>query len=198
MQVKALAMVCVLAAGCGDDDGSAIADARTDAVASDASIDSPPGGFTVNGTIATSGSANGVFVAWSVSSGSPDYLWKFGQGTSTATTFMVTMSSEPPAQAINSFGVAVGFVVMIPDGVQLPADGMIEESNFEPIGITPRHAIIYRTATSTIPGWPEAFPVGYACGMCVDQTTTFDAFVVTDCGNVEMVRGPIANVCNWT
>ncbi|MFN0250492.1 MAG: hypothetical protein ACKV2T_26665 [Kofleriaceae bacterium] len=207
MQLRQIALACALLAGCGDDGGSSMtvdapgsgADAALDAATVDAPIDSSGGAFTASGTITTSGPANPVFVAWQVSSGSPDYLWKFGEGTSTATTFVVTMGSVPPPQALNSYGLAIGIVVMLPDGIALPPDGMIDESAFDPIAVTGNHWIIYKASGASLPGWPASFPDGYACGVCVPAAggATFDTFAVTACDGLEMVRN-LDNVCNWT
>lgn len=182
--------------GNGSDGGTL--DAAID-MAIDMSIDSPGGDpFTASGTITPSGVANPVFVAWQVTSGSPDYLWKFGEGTSTATTFMVTMGSNPPAQAINSYGLAIGLVVMMPDGVALPPDGVVDDDAFEPVAATKDHWIIYKAPGATLPGWPESFPDGYACGVCVrEEGQTFDSFAVTSCDGLEMARD-LDDVCNWT
>jgi hypothetical protein len=206
MQLRQIALACVLLAGCGDDGGSPALDAAgsgSDALATDAPIDSQvidsPGGgpFSASGTIAPSGPANPVFVAWQVTSGSPDYLWKFGEGTSTATTFMVTMGSNPPAQAINSYGLAIGLVVMLPDGVALPPDGIVDEDDFEPIAATGNHWIIFKAPGAMAPGWPDTFPEGYACGVCVPASSGFDSFAVIACDSLEMVRD-LNDVCNWT
>lgn len=206
-QMGQIALACAVLAGCGDDGGgsstidgpSGGSDAASiDAPAIDMAIDSPGGGpFSASGPITTSGPANPVFVAWQVTSGSPDYLWKFGEGTSTATTFMVTMGSNPPAQAINSYGLAIGLVVMLPDGVALPPDGIIDDNDFEPIAGTANHWIIFKAPGATLPGWPESFPEGYACGVCVETSGTFDDFAVTACDSLEMVRD-LTDVCNWT
>jgi hypothetical protein len=209
MQVRQIALTCALLAGCGDDGGSSMTidapgggsdAAPIDMATVDSSIDSPGGGpFNASGTITTSGPANPVFVAWQVTSGSPDYLWKFGEGTSTATTFMVTMGSNPPAQAINSYGLAIGIVVMLADGVALPPDGVLDDNDFEPIALTGNHWIIFKATGATAPGWPETFPDGYACGVCVPASggSTFDSFAVTACDGLEMVRNS-DDACNWT
>jgi hypothetical protein len=209
MQVRQIALACVLLAGCGDDGGGSTpsdgagSGSGSDAAAIDApidtSIDSPGGGpFTASGPITTTGPANPVFVAWQVTSGSPDYLWKFGEGTSTATTFMVTMGSNPPAQAINSYGLAIGLVVMLPDGIALPPDGMIDDNDFDPIAATGNHWIIFKAPGASLPGWPESFPEGYACGVCVPASSgPFDSFAVTACDGLQMVRS-LNDVCNWT
>lgn len=202
MDIRIITLACALLAAC-DEGGSSPQDASgSDVATNDAPrdgnlVDGPGGGaFTASGTITTSGPANPVYVAWQVTSGSPDYLWKFGDGTSTATTFVVTMGSNPPAQAINSYGLAIGIVLMAPNGV-VPPDGMLE--TFDPIAGTGNHWIIFKAPGATLTGWPDAFPQGYACGVCVPASggSTFDTFAVTACDTLQMVRS-LADVCNWT
>jgi hypothetical protein len=194
-----LVITCTLTIGCGDDGGSTGSDA---AVSVDAQVDAPsgPGAFSVMGTVGTGAPATGLtVVVWVVSSGSPDYIYKFGEGSSTGAQFIVSMSTVPPAAAINSYGIAVGLVAVLAAGTAIPADGMIDEMVLDGAGYTPDHAIIYKApdANPSTP-WMMAFPVGYSCGQCVPATGGgFDTFVVTTCSTVEVDMTPTSG-CNWT
>jgi hypothetical protein len=194
----------LLGAGCGDDGGSTTidapvaVDARIDAPI-DAPIDSSSGGaFSVTGIVGTGAPANGLTVVlWVVSSGSPDYIYKFGQGTSTGAQFIASFSTVPPPAAINSYGIGVGIVAVLPPGTVIPADGMVDEMVIDGAGYTTDHAIIYKTATATNLSWTTNFPVGYSCGRCVRASSGFDSFEVTTCSTVEVDMTP-TDVCNWT
>lgn len=206
MQVRQIAAVsCVFLAACGDDGGSTPIDSsNSGSDAGSASIDARIDGndvatmLTVSGPISGTGTADGAtFVAWVVSSGSPDYIYKFGEGTHTGTTFMVTLGTVPPPAAINSYGLAVGLVVVATAGTQ-PPDGMIDESALGGAAYSPNHAIIYKATGATGVDWMNDFPEGYACGVCVpDGNGTFDSFAPTACSNVEVVQGA-EDGCNWT
>src|SRR5438128_413220 len=126
-----LAVLVCAAIGCGDDGGGGGGgnpDARDQldvAIDTPATIDGPAGSFTVAGTVAAGGPATGVTVVlWQVTSGSPDYTWKYGMGSATGTMFMVTLDMVPPPQAINSYGIGVGIVGLLPAGTTIP-DGMV-------------------------------------------------------------------------
>jgi hypothetical protein len=207
--IKLLAVgVLAMAIGCGDDGGSsvvdapAVIDARIDAQTDapiDAPIDSSGGGaFSVAGIVGTGAPATGsTVVIWVVSSGSPDYIYKFGQGTSTGAQFIASFSTVPPAAAINSYGIGIGIVAVLAPGTTIPADGMIDEMVLDGAGFTTDYAIIYKTATATNLSWTVSFPVGYSCGRCVRASSGFDSFEVTTCSTVEVDMTP-TDACNWT
>lgn len=202
--IKLLAAgVMTLTIGCGDDGGGSAIDAPVTVdspVTVDAPVDSSGGGaFSVMGIVGTGAPTTGsTVVLWVVSSGSPDYIYKFGQGTSTGAQFIATFSTVPPAAAINSFGVGVGIVAVLAPGTAIPADGMVDETILTGAGYTPDHAIIYKAPNaSTLVPWIGPFPQGYSCGRCVRATTGFDSFEVTTCSTVEVDMTP-TDPCNWT
>ncbi len=171
-------------------DGAAI-DARPDGNGNAATM------LDVSGPITGTGTANGAtFVAWVVSSGSPDYIYKFGEGTHTNTTFMVTLDTVPPPEAINSYGLAVGLVVIATSGTQ-PPDGVITETAIMGAAYSVNHAIIYKATGATGVPWLGAFPDGYSCGVCVPSGSGFDSFAPTSCTTVEVVQSA-QDGCNWT
>ncbi len=204
MQVRQIALTCFLLAACGDDSGSMTIDgpgSGSDGGAIDARTDAIDGTVAtmldVSGPITGTGTANGAtFVAWVVSSGSPDYIYKFGEGTHTNTTFMVTLDTVPPPAAINSYGLAVGLVVVATSGTQ-PPDGVITESAITGAAYSVNHAIIYKATGATGVSWLDAFPEGYSCGVCVPASSGFDSFAPTSCTTVEVVQSA-QDGCNWT
>jgi len=198
-----LAVLAWSAIGCGDDGGGGggtpDAPTQVDAAIDGALIDAPMGALTVSGTVATGGPATGVTVVlWQVTSGSPDYTWKYGMGTSSGTMFMVTVGMTPPAEAINSYGVGVGIVGLLPAGTTIP-DGMVTSSQLMTASFSDRYAIIYRapTANAGVVPWITPFPEGLSCGRCVDEATGFDTFTPVACPMVQIIHGA-QMVCNWT
>jgi hypothetical protein len=148
-----------------------------------------------------------TFVAWVVSSGSPDYTYKTGDGTSTGTTFMVgSIASPPPPEALNMIGtntLGVGIVVLLPAGTTIP-DGILSDTALDTMeGFTLQHAIIWRTGDfSTMSGleWINDFPESeYRCGVCVPATGQgFDTFAPAACSDVVIDVDENNPVCNWT
>ncbi len=138
---------------------------------------------------------------WMVSSGSPDYDYKLGDGTMDNGTFTVTLPRPLPAEAINSWGIGVGLLVVVPANTVI-ADGIMEETAYDDIfGLSPQHSIIWREATvdTDRAPWGEDFPEGYSCGSCVSGTGTFDGFSPTDCSEpVVMTDLEEDSFCNWT
>ncbi|MGK3992385.1 hypothetical protein [Sorangium sp. So ce1024] len=164
------------------------------------------GGFTFTGLITgdTVPQDATAVVIWPVSSSSPDYAVSFGKGSVSGATFTVGFGSAPPRAAINRSGVGVGIVALLPPGAQLP------EGKFDPetvgitlLGVSPRHAVIWRDASGEGFGWSDSFPEGFACGKCVDSPPGegFDFYEPVDCSQVEVQTTSDADSldgCNWT
>lgn len=171
-------------------------------------IDAATGGFAVDGTIAASGGASvpatgHVSAVWTVSAGS-DYLYKFGDGTSTAAQLDLRYADDPPAMAANGgasgFGVAI--VTLYPASWTMP-DGVVTEAAvlMDLLGASPDHAIIWKATGATGPAWLSAFPDGYSCGQCVRNAAGFDSFEPVACSavRVDAVPDPTSLAfCNWT
>lgn len=158
---------------------------------------------SVGHTVPDSGN---VYVVWTVSSGSPDYHYAFGSGTSTADRFVLPLGAPPPAEALNVGELGVGMVLLVPDGVTL-SEGIVADSAEDDLahallGASPRHAIIYRASSTSHLDWDGAFPVGeYSCGQAVERPTeTFDAFEPVDCSEVIIEVGDPDDMdfVNWT
>lgn len=156
-------------------------------------------GFEIKGGVTgTSPPASGqVLMLWDL----VDSAYKWGDGTATATSFAITLDTDPPAGAINPGGLAVGYVVLVADGTNV-ADGAYTSAtlNFSILGISSDTAIIWRDALGSGAGlsWESSFGARYSCGHCVRQTTGHDTFELTPCANVTIDAGAaLASVCNW-
>ena len=137
-------------------------------------------------------------VAWVVTSGSPDYVYSFGGGNYDGTKFVVSFSGNPPAEAINSYGVGVGLVLLLTPDASTPPTGKHPLPDSMIAGISAEYAIIWKEPTASGPGWSSDFPTGYACGKCVPATdSSFDSFAVVDCATLEIVVNA-TSACNWT
>jgi len=154
--------------------------------------------------------AGDVFAVWTVSSGSPDYLYVSGSGQLTEAGFELELPATLPDEAINSYGVGVGLIYALPSAY-VPPPGRLDETlapdRLAPsfIGITPRYAVIYRKPGATPPSpasWMEAFPEGYSCGVGVPAIAgdIFDTYAPVDCSMVELVVGDPStfDFVNWT
>jgi hypothetical protein len=194
-------VVALCLAACGDDGGSTI-DGPPGAIdAPPGAADAPPSVFDVSGTVVGPSAAAGpVIVIWPVTTGQ-DYAYKFGDGTSTGTTFTAGLSGDPPVMARNmasntDFG--VGVLALLAPGTSVPEGVLASEPTT--IGISARYAIIYRGASDdgSIVSWTTLFTSGLSCGRCVDVTGDFDTWEPVDCMTLVIDTDPAADVCNWT
>lgn len=164
---------------------------------------------TVGGATVPAGAK--AMVIWAVSSGSPDYSYKLGEGTATATSFTVRIPTPPAAEALNAYGggltLGVGFIAIVPASFTLP-DGRLSAADSSAaqaaaIGLSIRTAIIWRTGALTTLGvaWPDEFPESeYGCGACMDSAMGFDTYVPAACPSLEALVGDLSTMsaCNWT
>ncbi len=216
MAVRLLVAILIPILGCqkvegGGDDGALGQDAavldlagiKTDAILAGDFAMAGANDITVAGGVTGANIPNSAktVVAWVVTSGSPDYLYKFGDGTSSAAKFMVTCGSAPPADAINSYGVGVGLIALLPNSAQIP-DGKVDEKSLELLGISGQYAVIWRAPTGAGLTWSLAFPIGYSCGVCVPPAEKgFASFKPVECSQVQIDTAADASkipVCNWT
>jgi hypothetical protein len=165
-------------------------------------------GLTISGPVDSEVNGNGqtAVLIWEVSSGSPDYAYKFGEGTIANGRLSITLADDPPAEALNSYGVGVAFVMVLPPGQKL-ADGKlpkgaISASNI--IGMSVRHSVIWRAKSlpANVPTdfWPVSFPAGYSCGACTPRPDggSFEGFAPAPCDTVRITTYDKAAMCNWT
>jgi hypothetical protein len=165
-----------------------------------------------------------ALVLWGVSSGQPDYLYLWGRADVEHDSFKLALRGRPPAQAINSYGLGVGMIVIaarsagLHDGMQSKED---EPSLQQALGASEQQAIIYvdhdqadayiesMSATTTAAEreharehWLFDFPEGYSCGTgrAARSGETFDAYVPVDCSEVRVRLGDLDTFefPNWT
>jgi hypothetical protein len=167
-------------------------------------------GQTVSGGVDPAVQGEGLMAAiiWEVSSGPLDYTYKFGEGIVTNGRYSITLSGDPPTEAINSFGVGIAVVMVLAQGVTLP-DGKLEPTalSTDIVGISARNSVIWRAKTLNLPEsgpppdwWPLGFPQGLACGVCTPRPDggSFDGFAPTACDQLQVNLVVTENVCNWT
>jgi hypothetical protein len=165
---------------------------------------------TISGPIdrEVQGEGKTAVLIWEVSSGSPDYAYKFGEGTVADGRFSITLPSDPPADAINSFGLGIAIVMVLPAG-QTMADGKLAADAFnihDMAGVSTRYGVIWRAQTLSLPStapedfWPLSFLAGYACGACTPKPDggSFEGFAPTSCDQVQLTTYDIDQMCNWT
>ena len=169
----------------------------------------PATGFVVTGPVQNNSQAAipadaRVVVVWTVSSGSPDYGYVFGEGVldRSTGTFRVQFDDPPPAAALNAGVLGVGLVVATTDQSLQDGDVLTDPpTGF--VGITAHHAVIFasnRQNAAQLLGWAAAFDDGYSVGVGVQVPGTFDKFepaspssavlIVDDWSNIDIV--------NWT
>jgi len=167
-----------------------------------------PAGQTISGTVDSDvqGEGRSVVLIWEVSSGSPDYAYKFGEGTVVNGRFSITLPGDPPAAAINSWGVGIAVVVVLPAGETL-ADGKLSTFGAADVaGVSSRHSVVWKAATLNLPStppadfWPLSFPAGYACGACTAKPDggSFERFTPSACDHIQITTYNIDEMCNWT
>jgi hypothetical protein len=152
--------------------------------------------------------ASEAVVAWNVTSGPEDYAYVWGRAPLSDGAFTLSLASEPPAEAINSYGLAVGLVMVVPvsAGIKDGRQSDDNEDSFERVvAASARHAIVYvdlaranaATSDATIPTpnqrahWLFEFEQGYSCGLGQEAPPeeTFDSYVPTPCETIELHPG---------
>lgn len=188
---SALVLTLLALAGC---DRSATAPGREDLSVS---------GTLTNRTAAAIPANARVVVGWQVSSGSPDYVQVFGEGTvdAQAKTFQVRFDAPPPADVLNAGRVGVGFLLLTTDATIGQGTRLTPQQLDAMVGAAGQHAVLYaKGSTDGLGGWVESFPAGYSVGEGVERTGDFDGFAPTGRTTVEIVVDAMANIdfVNWT
>jgi hypothetical protein len=157
-----------------------------------------------------------LFGLWSVSSGSPDYIYMFGQGEASGDAFTMTFDGPPPAEAINSYGVGVAVIGGLASESTPLASGRCEEDCLgfpgrqAKMGVpfadafADRYAVIWVDASKDfsnpkLPDWMRNAPKGYSCVKGVPSTNDgFDGFEQVDCAQVVLRVDMKFEFVNWT
>ena len=157
------------------------------------------GKFAVDGNIMGSAPPAGTVVfVWDTTQA----LYKWGDGTSTNTTYTVSLAPSPPMDAfITMTGDAVGIPVLVPSTATIP-DGAIDLANTMQLGIATDYAVIYKTSTvEDVPNlpWVKTFGASYSCAKCVrGGNGNLDSWELTPCANVQIVVGAADTaICKW-
>jgi len=133
-----------------------------------------------------------VVVAWQVVSGTPDYLYTFGEGTVApgGNSFEIRLTSAPPAEALNSFGLGVGVILLVTDGNLRSGQKLDGIPRTGVIGAASRYSIIYADRDpAKIGHWVTRFPRGFSVGRGVKGAGAFDfeSFEPVGAGLVELI-----------
>jgi hypothetical protein len=188
------AFVIALAAACNDGTG-------------------PTAGFVITGHLQNNTQAAipaeaRLVAVWSVSSGTPDYGYVFGEGTINRVTgtFRIRFDQPPPADALNASELGVALIILTTD--QSLADGDII-NNASPLngllGVTGQHAVIFvrnHEAARQLRDWVVLFDTGYSVGVGVKAPAgaVFDTFQPASPSSPLLIVDDLANldVVNWT
>lgn len=143
-----------------------------------------------------------VIIGWSVSSGSPDYIYSFGSGSSTDVPFQVSLDKKPPTEALNAGKVGIGIVILYPAGMMPPEGKLTEATLNQGIGAAGEYAIIYKEQGVAGQGWISKFPEGYSCGKGAppEPGSNFESFAPVDCSEITIIVDDIDKIdfVNWT
>lgn len=152
-----------------------------------------------------------VYTFWSVSSGSPDYLYTFGAGeaeiNASGSTFSLSFLTPPPAEALNAYGVGVGLIMGLFDPNKALTQGKYMGDPDVDAGLVSkaaadRYAIIYVApgVNHSALGWSVNFPEGYSCGrgIAAPAGQGFDSFEPVPCAQVEFRLDTLFDFVNWT
>jgi hypothetical protein len=161
--------------------------------------------FSAEGTVSALSGAEvpasaKTIVVWSVAQEAPTAGYKFGSGTSTDATFVISLDEAPPEAAISEDGIGVGFIALVDADADVP-DGEFGPDAAALLGISPKHAVVYKTADATGLEWSTDFEEGYSCGSCVEgEGEDFDTFTQSDCDEATIevsTDAPALDVCVW-
>ncbi len=146
-----------------------------------------------------------VLVLWSVSSGSPDSVYVFGEGwvNMADSTFRISFRDIPPDGALNQGTLGVGGIILTtnhditPGKYGAEADRMFS-TGF--LGGAADYAVIYTRPNPTWRDWARSFPLGFSMGIGVRKQTGFDEFAPTGPTGVIIEVNDLNKIdwVNWT
>lgn len=151
-----------------------------------------------------------VLVGWNVSSGSPDYIYVFGEGTVNMadSTFKVVFKEDPPTEALNSYGLGVGLIMLTSNQTftarkysEMAADSLLTQGF---LGGAGNHAVIYIKGSpdSVARGrsWATRFQTGFNTGQGIRKDQGFDEFEKVEPSLIELIINDMSEIdwLNWT
>ena len=166
--------------------------------------------FTVAGTIENTKGITltddmGIYVMWSVTSGSPDYTYVWGKGSfdKNKMTFKVELPLIPPEEALNNKTIGVGQVFLLKDKSLQEGKLPLQYDRNKFVGATGWYAIIYKKNDSTDSeiDWLPLFDKGFNIGVGVEGSGTFDSFKPIEQGEkMKLIIDDLLKVkfVNWT
>jgi hypothetical protein len=153
-----------------------------------------------------------VLVGWEVSSGSPDYVYMFGEGkvNMADSTYSIVFKKDPPIEALNrrdsTYGLGVGIILLTTD--QTVTEGVLPKNKLDDssdaIGVVSDYAVVYIKGSSDsvaqLREWTRAFHAGFNAGQVVRSTTDFDSFIPIQPNLLDLIIDYFANYkgINWT
>lgn len=156
------------------------------------------GMFEIQGAVYPDALDRGSILAlWTLRTEPTAQLYKWGDGASVGTVFVLSFDEPPPRGAIDADGVAVATLIQIPDHSTI-SDGIVANPDALRIyGVTAEHAVIYKRADATGPAWAANFGLSYSCAKCVRSTNGgLDTFELAPCFDVT-IYGLGPEPCNW-
>lgn len=159
-----------------------------------------------------------LVVFWVVSSGSPDYVYKFGDGVATPSGAQITFARRPPVEALNSYGpdqLGVALIVAVPESLPALPDGRMTDRELfrkyyrtDRLGMVADHGLIWRAGAFSDARyngrfeWPRAFKqseVVCAVGERKPEGVSgFDTFKPAPCEDLVVIFGGKDDWINWT
>lgn len=161
----------------------------------------------VNGTTLSNGEGR---VFWSVSSGSPDYIYAFGSFSATDGNFSLSFDRRPPEGALNRGRLGVGLLVVgdpLTYDLQAIADGRVDDNDQDTVmaafagsaaAKSCDYAIVFTEGDPAFRDWVSRFDPGYSCAKVVPaaEGESFDTFEPIACDRVDLQSA--CSPPNWT
>lgn len=145
-----------------------------------------------------------ALIAWTVTTTTPDYVYIWGEGRlyNDGTSFQIDLDGPPPAATLNAGETGVGLIFLTTNEDVGVGSSPVEIPSSQILGLAGQYGVIYRASSTNSggPAWIDDFPVGYAVGVGVETSGTFDDFAASDADGIELIVDALGNidVVNWT
>jgi hypothetical protein len=125
----------------------------------------------------------------------PGRTVKFGDGEASTIEFEIGFRIDPPLPAtLDDDGIGVAMIGMLPGRATI-AEGEIDPTQLQLIGLSTDTAVIYKTVPGNGPAWSTQFPVGYSCGVC-NRGDSPATYTPADCTFVT-IEPVVSDPCVW-